>query len=409
MNKGIIFDFDGVIVNSVDGLFGLYEQVLKIFNITIDEPDLQKLNGLNIRQISHHIHDHYHSDAIVDVIEHTYLENLQNFYNDLQPNECVINTIKDLYDCGYILAIASGCPSKIVKNYLENHHLSKYFVKVVGGDEVKKSKPDPEIIKLVMESCDLKKAVLIDDGNSGICSGMAAGCSVIKFDHCVHNNLYFKELILISLENDISYLGFNQNIDLTESGRKQEEYSQKEENKWKNLVLNGAYNDTVYFWSNFSALSQSKISMYEGDYKSYRVKSHDTPVLAVSALILNHNHILMARRGLDQYQNNGELDIVPSGSLSIPEVDQQIYREWHEETGKSLKLELDRGCFLYFDAKANVVDILKLAKYEGSIDGFHSNEVKDFQWLSMQDVLHSNVAASAKFFTLISGHNYELH
>jgi pyrophosphatase PpaX len=77
--------------------------------------------------------------------------------------------------------LVTNTPKKNVHRILEYFHLSNYFDVIVTGDDVKRGKPDAEI---VLEACEKLKtkpenAILVGDTETDFMAGKSAGCSVI--------------------------------------------------------------------------------------------------------------------------------------------------------------------------------------------------------------------------------------
>ena len=64
---------------------------------------------------------------------------------------------------------------------LEHSGLGRYFQAVVTGDQVSKSKPDPEIYRAACQRLDVSpaKAVAVEDSPNGIRSALSAGMSAV--------------------------------------------------------------------------------------------------------------------------------------------------------------------------------------------------------------------------------------
>ena len=57
-----------------------------------------------------------------------------------------------LKEQGVSCAVATSTDTKVAKSYLENAGITAYFQTISGGDQVTRSKPDPEIFHLAMRA-----------------------------------------------------------------------------------------------------------------------------------------------------------------------------------------------------------------------------------------------------------------
>lgn len=79
-------------------------------------------------------------------------------------------------------AVATSTATNVARGYLENAGVLGFFAAIVGGDQVKKSKPDPEIFTLAMRALGKKSpetCVVFEDSRNGLLAGANGGFPVI--------------------------------------------------------------------------------------------------------------------------------------------------------------------------------------------------------------------------------------
>lgn len=108
------------------------------------------------------------------------------------------NLIKMLADNGYGLAVASASNCDYVERVLAALDVKKYFQAVVGGDMVKKGKPDPEIFLLASERIKIAppNCLVIEDGISGMEGAKKAGMQCIGLVNNPAGDYPTKNLVL---------------------------------------------------------------------------------------------------------------------------------------------------------------------------------------------------------------------
>lgn len=84
-----------------------------------------------------------------------------------------------LRDNGVECVVASSTETRFVKMYLEYAGLSEYFSEMIGGETVRKSKPDPEIFLKALGSTEKDRAVIFEDSENGVRAALNAGIAVI--------------------------------------------------------------------------------------------------------------------------------------------------------------------------------------------------------------------------------------
>lgn len=79
-------------------------------------------------------------------------------------------------------AVATSSDTSVARQYLEDAKITAYFDAIIGGDQVTKSKPDPEIFQLAMRALGAESAlqcVVFEDSKNGLLAGSAGGFSVV--------------------------------------------------------------------------------------------------------------------------------------------------------------------------------------------------------------------------------------
>lgn len=168
MNKGIIFDFDGVIINSFElqkkALFESYRIVVN--EGTPSEKDFFKYSGDSLENIFKKMNlpqemVRYYREICIKNIDAIYV--YDGIYDLLQ------NLKEDDYRCG----LCTGKDFKRTSEILKKYHLEKYFDVVVCSDNVKRPKPYSDSLEVAIHKMGISSedAVMIGDApNDIICA-----------------------------------------------------------------------------------------------------------------------------------------------------------------------------------------------------------------------------------------------
>lgn len=176
MIKAIIFDVDGVLLDSVDFHFESWESVFKGENIPFDyDQYLTKVNGVPRKQgILNMIPDI--QDEHVETLMQTKQSHFEDLLHskDMHPLPEVKETLEKLQK-QYRLGAASS--SKNAKTLLQKTGLSDFFEVIITGNDFSKSKPDPELFLLAAEkmNIDPKTTAVVEDAAIGLKAAKAAG------------------------------------------------------------------------------------------------------------------------------------------------------------------------------------------------------------------------------------------
>lgn len=98
-----------------------------------------------------------------------------------RPFAQVPETLKQLRNEGWRLAVATNKPESLAKRLLQNLGLDRHFDHVAGGDSYPRRKPDPlpllESLKIL--GCDQGRSVMVGDSRNDLLAARAAGLPVI--------------------------------------------------------------------------------------------------------------------------------------------------------------------------------------------------------------------------------------
>jgi len=89
----------------------------------------------------------------------------------------VTEILEYLKENAYTIGVASSSSRKTIARYMEASGLEKYFQAIVGGDQVKLSKPKPDIYLKACEAIGKppREVIAVEDSPNGILSAHAAG------------------------------------------------------------------------------------------------------------------------------------------------------------------------------------------------------------------------------------------
>lgn len=175
--SAILFDLDGVLVDSLDAWWKSLNQALKVFgHKKISRDEFIKIYwGHDLR------------DNIEKMQLHKEVGNLCN--SIYTKNIDAISIYKDTKDTlrrleRYKKAVITNTPKNCVRQILKKFNIETYFSHIISSDDVKKAKPNPEIVLKACERLHVspENAVLIGDTESDVQAGKAAGCIVIGVD-----------------------------------------------------------------------------------------------------------------------------------------------------------------------------------------------------------------------------------
>jgi HAD superfamily hydrolase (TIGR01509 family) len=186
MIKAVIFDLDGVIIDSEPVHFMLEKQMFEELKIAVPFEEHNSYVGMSSENMWETIvNKHnliYSAKNLVQKKHELYLKHLLGEEN-VYPIRGVAELIKDLYKNNFILTVASSSPLEVIDAVLKKFDLSKYFIATVSGTELIHSKPHPEIFLRAAEfaNCEPRECIVIEDSENGVTAAKAAGMKCIGF------------------------------------------------------------------------------------------------------------------------------------------------------------------------------------------------------------------------------------
>ena len=213
MIKAIIFDMDGLMIDSERVTFECYQERLKDMNLTMDEEFYKTLLGKPIKGIYQRFYDVYGNDfPIENVIQDVHQLMAERFETEGVPvKKGLVELLHYLKDNNYKTIVATSSNRDRVDKILAQAKITEFFDDSICGDEVTKGKPNPEVF---LKSCqklgvNVDEAIVLEDSEAGIQASYDANIKVIcipdmKYPEKQYEEKTFK--ILKDLTEDTAYL-----------------------------------------------------------------------------------------------------------------------------------------------------------------------------------------------------------
>ena len=208
--NGIYWDCDGTLMDT-ERSYGLaWKEHLSDFGLEISEEETRQWVGIDDRLV----HSFYAKNVDLENFEKT-MASLGKIIEGTLNEKLLFQDAKILLEetnsRGWTSACVSASPYELLKNKLIKANIFDYFSYVIGGDQVKRNKPYPDIYNKAISELQTTKNIVIEDSPPGISSGKASGSFVVAIDRGIFSKdeLNKADLIVDNLSIDIIETVFN--------------------------------------------------------------------------------------------------------------------------------------------------------------------------------------------------------
>jgi len=211
MLKAVLFDMDGVIVDTEPLHHKAYQMMFNDFEIKVSESMYHGFTGQSTRSICEFLCEHYILKANPIDLEKTKRAHFTKlFFED--PDLHLINGVEDLiknyHTNGLTLVVASSASMFTINNVMKRFKLDPYFKDKLSGADLKASKPHPEIFINAAKAAGVSptECFVIEDSTNGIIAAKEANifCIAYKSENSKDQD-YSRADLLISDYNVIKY------------------------------------------------------------------------------------------------------------------------------------------------------------------------------------------------------------
>lgn len=177
--KAVVFDMDGVIFDSEKLVVLCWQEIADKYSVEGIEEQCRRCLGLNREAARRKMLEHYGMDFPYDA----YKKEMSDLYHSrysggrLPMKPGVVEILTFLKEKGKKIALASSTRREVVIAQLRDAGILDYFDKVICGDMVKRSKPEPDIFLKACEKLEVEvqDAYAIEDSYNGIRAAYRAG------------------------------------------------------------------------------------------------------------------------------------------------------------------------------------------------------------------------------------------
>lgn len=186
--KCVIFDMDGVIIDSEELHKKAYYEVFESLGLEVSDDVYKSLTGSSTINAFQKLISHFNlNEKPEDLVLSKRKRYVDFFEND--PNLKLIDGVEHLirffYNKGITLVLASSSAMVNINRVFDRFDLQHYFKAKISGADLKASKPHPEIFEkaAILGGYDRNECIVIEDSDNGIKAANDAGIFVVGYDN----------------------------------------------------------------------------------------------------------------------------------------------------------------------------------------------------------------------------------
>lgn len=180
--KGLIFDLDGTLINSMPYHALAWKQVANEHGFDIDIKDIYAMGGSASRDIAAFYKNKGEPVGDIDEYVKRKIAIFQENIPKIEVFDKIFNELKEAKALGIKIAIGTGTRTANANRILKEKGLLDYIDTLVTADDVTRHKPNPDTFLVAAKRLELapKDCLVFEDGQLGIKAALRGGFDCIE-------------------------------------------------------------------------------------------------------------------------------------------------------------------------------------------------------------------------------------
>ncbi|EJQ47685.1 HAD hydrolase, family IA [Bacillus cereus BAG5X1-1] len=192
--KAIIFDFDGLIVDTETIWFHSFRDAVREYGGELPLEEFAKCIGTTdevlYAYLKEQLKEKFNEHALRGKVTTLHKEKMKM----PKARDGVKEYLEEAKELGLKIALASSSSREWIVRFLEELQIRDYFELIKTREDVEKVKPDPALYKVTIEELGIEpsEAVVFEDSLNGLKAAVAAGLKCVVVPNDVTRNLQFE-------------------------------------------------------------------------------------------------------------------------------------------------------------------------------------------------------------------------
>ena len=180
--KGLIFDLDGTLINSMPYHALAWKQVAYEHGFDIDVNDIYAMGGSASRDIAAFYKNKGEPVGDIDEYVKRKIDIFQENIPEIEVFQKIFNELKEAKSLGIRIAIGTGTRTANATRILKEKDLFDYIDALVTADDVTRHKPNPDTFLVAAKRLELEPqdCLVFEDGQLGIKAALRGGFDCIE-------------------------------------------------------------------------------------------------------------------------------------------------------------------------------------------------------------------------------------
>lgn len=181
MIKAIIFDFDGLIIDTESVWYESYKETLKSYQFDLPLAEFGECIGSDETVLNTYFKKNLGESCNVDEIENRAFDIYKTKMSSPEARIGVLDYLQEASEMGFKIGLASSSSKEWVTKYLKELGFLNYFEVIVTRDDVEKVKPAPDLyLKAINDlKIDSSEGIAFEDSLNGSIAAMTAGLKCV--------------------------------------------------------------------------------------------------------------------------------------------------------------------------------------------------------------------------------------